>query len=193
MSDYQISIKTDFNRKFMANTQPAKLLTEARIPGLVEDESFQFDADLKFERSELNQLREIWREKSKAKGCATRADFDVRTLKAYLRNMLILDVVEQADGTRRYRYRYMGSSIVEVFGEQTHRFVDSFIPADKIARWRAGHDLIVLSGRALRLVVNYTAPQINYLGSEGIFFPLVDDKEQVTQIMGFNYMKPRRI
>jgi len=51
----------------------------------------------------------------------------------------------------------------------------------------------VLSGRALRLVVNYTSPQINYLGSEGLFFPLVDDNDRVIQIMGFNYMKPRRI
>ena len=177
----------------MANPQLAHHLTEVLIPALVEDESFHFDAELKFERVELNQLREIWREKSRARGCAKRADFDARTLKPYLRNMLILDVVEQDDGTRRYKYRYMGSAIVEVFGEQTQRFVDDFIPPDKIARWRAGHDLIVLSGRALRLVVNYTSPQINYLGSEGLFFPLVDDKDQVVQIMGFNYLKPRRI
>src|SRR5258708_16529944 len=176
----------------MANTKPATSLSEARIPGLVEDESFHFDADLKFERPELNQLREIWREKRRAKGCAKRTDFDMRMLKEYLRNMVILDVVEQENGTRRYRYRYMGSSIVEVFGEQTHRYVDNFIPPDKIARWTAGHDLIVLSGRALRMVVNYTSPQINYLGSEGIFFPLVDDKGQVSLIMGFNYMKPRQ-
>jgi len=109
----------------MATPQLATLLTDVPIPALVEDESFHFDADLKFERAELNQLREIWREKSKARGCAKRADFDARTLKPYLRNMLILDVVEQEDETRRYRYRYMGSSIVEVFGEQTRRFVDS--------------------------------------------------------------------
>lgn len=176
----------------MANVQTAKLLTDVPIPALVEDESFHFDAELKFERAELNELREIWREKSRARGCAKRADFDARTLKPFLRNMLILEVVEQENGTRRYRYRYMGSSIVEVFGEQTQRFVDDFIPPNKIARWTAGHDLIVLSGRALRLVVNYTTPQINYLGSEGLFFPLVDENDKVNQIMGFNYMKPRR-
>ena len=176
----------------MANAQPINSLKDVPLPALVEDESFHFDADLKFERPELNLLREIWREKSKARGCAKRADFDARTLKPYLRNMLILDVLPKDDGTRRYRYRYMGSSIVEVFGEQTHRFVDDFIPPNKMARWTAGHDLIVLSGRALRLVVNYTSPQINYLGSEGIFFPLVNDEDQVVQIMGFNYLKPRR-
>jgi hypothetical protein len=167
--------------------------TPGPIPALIEDEHFRFYTELEFERPELNQLREIWREKSKARGCATRAAFDARTLKPYLRNMLILDVVEQENGARRYRYRYMGSSLVEVFGEQTHRFVDDFIPPDKMARWSAGHDLIVLSGRALRMVVNYTSPQINYLGSEGIFFPLVDDNERVIQIMGFNYLNPRKI
>jgi hypothetical protein len=166
--------------------------TPAPIPALIEDEYFRFFTELEFERPELNRLREIWLEKSKAKGSATRAAFDARTLKPYLRNMLILDAVEQDNGTRRYRYRYMGSSLVEVFGEQTHRFVDDFIPPDKMARWTAGHDLIVLSGRALRFVVNYTSPQINYLGSEGIFFPLVDDNEHVVQIMGFNYMNPRK-
>jgi len=169
----------------------AHSVSKLPIPALVEDEHFRFYTELDFERAELNAIREIWREKSKGKGHATRADFDARTLKPYLRNMLILDVVEQENGTRRYRYRYMGSSLVEVFGEQTRRFVDEFIPSDKMARWTAGHDLIVLSGRALRMVVNYTSPQINYLGSEGIFFPLVDETERVVHVMGFNYMRSR--
>ena len=166
-------------------------LTPVPIPALIEDEHFRFYVELEFDRPELNVLRDILRQKSAAKGYVVRADFEARAIKQYLRNMLVLDVVEQPDGSRRYRYRNMGMAIVEAFGEQTGRYVDEFIPPSKIARWTAGHDLIVLSGRPMRFVVNYTSPQVNYLRSEGLFFPLMSEDDRFTQIMGFNYLSPR--
>src|SRR5258708_11294956 len=128
----------------MANGQLANSITEKAIPALVEDEAFRFDTVLEFERPELNQLRDIWRQKSADKGYASRADFDARTVKPFMRNMTILDVVPQPDGTRRYRHRYMGSSLVEVFGEQTGRYLDEFVAPVKVAPSTAGHDLVIL-------------------------------------------------
>jgi hypothetical protein len=163
------------------------------IPALVaEDEAFRFDTVLEFERAELNQLRDIWRAKSVDKGYASRADFDARTLKPYMRNTSILDVEAQPDGRRRYRYRYVGSAIVEVFGEQTHKYIDQFVAPDRLARWTAVHDLIVLSGRPLRFIVNYTSPQINYLRSECLMLPLSPDGEAINMIMTFLYLGAKR-
>jgi hypothetical protein len=161
------------------------------IPALVEDSAFHYDAELDFERAELNALRGIWREKTKVKPIASRADFDARTIKPYMRNLSIMDVVDEA-GVRRYRYRYMGSAIVEVFGEQTGRYIDEFISPDRMARWRAAHDLVVVSGRPIRFVVNYASPQISYLSSECLMVPLSEDGERVNMLMSFVYLGPKR-
>jgi len=176
----------------MKKASPAQSRPDARIPGLVEDEAFRFDATLEFDRAELNQLRDIWKQKAAARGFATRADFDARTMKPFMRNVSILDVVAQPDGTRRYRYRFFGSSIVEVFGEQTGHFIEEFIPPDKMARWTAGHDLVVLSGRPLRFRIAYNSPHINYLSSESLVLPLGDEQGTIVMLLCCIYFGPKR-
>ncbi len=176
----------------MAQAQLARDLTKLAIPALVEDDSFRFDTGLEFERSELNVLRDIWREKCGQKGHATRSEFDARTIKPYMRNLSILDVVPQADGGRRYRYRYFGSAIVDVFGEHTGHYIDQFIPPDRMARWTAGHDLVALSGRPLRFTINYNSPQISYLSSESLVLPLSDESGKVVMLMCCIYFGPTR-
>jgi hypothetical protein len=176
----------------MSNASLARPLGNEPVPALIEDEAFRFDTSLEFERRELNALRDVWHEKCVEKGFATRADFDARTIKSYMRNLTILDVLPQADGSRRYKYRYFGSSIVEVFGEHTNHFIEEFIPPEKMARWTAGHDLVVLSGRPLRFVINYNSPAINYLSSESLVLPLSDDKGTVVMLMCCLYFGPKR-
>jgi PAS domain-containing protein len=177
----------------MSNSSFAKLPQEAQPSALVEDEGLRFDSVLAFDRRELNDLRDIWKHKAKVRGFATRADFDARTLKPYMRNITILDVVPQEDGSRRYRYRFFGTSIVQVFGEQTGHFIEEFIPPDKMARWTAGHDLVVLSGRPLRFKINYNSPHINYLSSESLVMPLGDESGTVVMLMCCLYFGPKRI
>jgi hypothetical protein len=176
----------------MAKAQLASTLVDAPIPALVEDQAFHFDVELAFERAELNALRDIWKQKNAEKGFVTRADFDARTIKPYMRNLSILDVLWQPDSSRRYRYRYFGSAIVEVFGEHTGHYIEEFIPPDRMARWTAGHDLVVLSGRPLRFCINYSSPQISYLSSESLVLPLSDETRKVTMLMCFLYFGPKR-
>lgn len=176
----------------MKSASSAKVLVDAQIPALVEDESFRFDATLQFDRAELNHLRDIWREKASKRGFTTRTDLDARSLKPFMRNLTILDVVPQDDGTRRYRYRFFGSSIVEVFGEQTGHFIEEFIPPEKMARWTAGHDLVVLSGRPLRFRIAYNSPAINYLSSESLVMPIGNDDGTIVMLMCCLYFGPRR-
>ncbi len=175
----------------MGQQSLARDLGDLRIPALVVDSAFQYDVELEFARPELNQIRDIWREKTKVKPVASRADFDARTLKPFMRNMVILDVEMQPDGSRRYKNRYEGSAVVEVFGEQTGKYLDQYVPADRLERWRAGHDLIALSGRPLRFVINYNSPQISYLRSEVFMVPLSEDGTTVNMLMAFNYFGPK--
>jgi hypothetical protein len=176
----------------MANAQLAKPITPVPLPALVEDEAFRFDSELEFTRSELNALRDIWKQKSAERGYATRADFNARTIKPYMRNLSIMDIVTQPDGARRYRYRYFGSAIVEVFGEHTGHYIEEFIPPNRMARWTAGHDLVALSGRPLRFVINYNSPQISYLSSESLVMPLTDESGKVGMLMCCLYFGPKR-
>jgi hypothetical protein len=176
----------------MVNALLSNPIAPAPIPALVEDDAFKFDSELEFERAELNALRDIWKQKSAERGYATRADFDARTIKPYMRNLSILDVVTQPDSARRYRYRYFGSAIVEVFGEHTGHYIEEFIPPDRMARWTAGHDLVTLSGRPLRFVINYNSPQISYLSSESLVLPLTDESGKVGMLMCCLYFGPKR-
>jgi hypothetical protein len=169
----------------------ARKIEELNIPSLVSDSAFQFDAELAFERKELNELVAIWRAKTKDKAIPSRADFDARTIKPYMRNLAILDVIPQPDGSRRYRQRYEGSAIVEIFGEQTGKYLDEYMPPDRVARWVAGHDIIALSGRPLRFVINYNSPALSYLKSEVLILPLSDDGATTNMVMAFNYFGPK--
>jgi hypothetical protein len=175
------------------NGPVAREIEDLNIPALVEDEIFRFDTVLKFDRPELNAIRDIWQSKLAGRPIAARADFDARTLKPYMRNMGIIEVVPQPDGSRRYRQRYEGSAIVEVFGEQTGKFVDEYIPPNRFARWRAAHDLVALSGRPLRFIVNYASQQISFLRSEIFLMPLAEDGANVNMIMFFNYFGPKQL
>ncbi len=175
----------------MAKDSLARQIEELNIPSLVSDSAFQFDAELDFERKELNEIRDIWREKTKTKPIASRADFDARTIKPFMRHLVIMEVEPQPDGSRRYRQRYEGSAIVEVFGELTGRYLDEYMPPDRVARWVAGHDIIALSGRPLRFVIKYNSPQISYLKSEVLMLPMSEDGEKVNMIMAFNYFGPK--
>lgn len=176
----------------MTNASLAQDIPSVEIPGLIEDQAFRFDTELEFERPELNQLRDIWKQKVADRAICARADFDARTIKPFMRHLNILETVRQPDGSRRYRHRYQGSALVEVFGEQTNHYLDEFIPRDKLVRWHAGLDLAVLSGRPIRFVINFTSPQISYLKSECIAIPVSDDGQTVNMVLAFNYFGPKQ-
>lgn len=176
----------------MTHSKSAEFLWGAPIPERVEDESFRFDTELQFLRPELDALYQVWRRICARKGHASRADFDARAIKAHLRNLSVLDVVPQSDGSRRYRYRYFGSAVADVFGEQTGHYLEQFIPPERMARWRMGHDLVALSGRPVRFLINYTSPLIDYLSSESLVLPLSEESGATNMLMCCVYFGPKR-
>ena len=160
---------------------------------LTRHRSVYVEEALDFETPALNAVREIWRHRNEKKGYVARADFDARTLKPFLRNLSILDVVERKAERRRYRYRYMGSAIVDIFGEQTGRYLDEFISSDRIAAWTTHHDLVVDKKIPLRFVVNYTTPRIDYKSSESLLLPLSETGDTVGMLMAFVYFRARNL
>ncbi len=96
------------------------------------------DTTLKFDAPELNALRDVWSLKAKAAGgLPSRADFDARTLKPFLRHVSIVERATHPSGWPSYRFRFYGSALAQRFGEQTGQFIEMSIPPDRLKRWVA--------------------------------------------------------
>jgi hypothetical protein len=134
---------------------------------------FRGSSVLEFEREELNQLRDIWFEKAAGRRLPYRSDFDARTLKPVLRNLVILEGVAGSQ-PRRYRIRLMGSEIARLAGEGTGRYLDECIPAPALPHWLAVYDSVMDAQVPLRFLTRYEAQRVNYLISESFNAPMLD-------------------
>ena len=141
---------------------------------------------LQFDHPELNALRDVWNEVA-AKHPPTRADFDARKLKPFLRNIAIIERVTSGSAPARYRIRLHGSAIAQWFGEQTGHFIDEFIPQRTLPRWTAGYDVVFAHGAPLRFISRFELPQINYLDGESFSAPLVDEAGNTNLVLSAMY------
>jgi hypothetical protein len=151
---------------------------------------FRCDTQLEFERPELNALRDLWRSLAAGNVAPSRADFDARTLKPFLRNIAIIERVVTADKWR-YRARLTGSAIVEIAGDNTGRFFDQCIAPEFLARSTVPYDTVLDSGTPLRVVSSFELPLLSYLGGESFFAPLADTHGVLTLVLTCVYFKPR--
>ncbi|MEJ0043687.1 MAG: PAS domain-containing protein [Rhizomicrobium sp.] len=103
--------------------------------------------DLDFTQPELIALRKVWEEKAKAAGgLPSRADFDARTLKPFLRHISIVERATNPAGRPSYRFRFYGSALAQRFGVQTGQFLELSIPPDRLDRWIAAYDAVLDAG-----------------------------------------------
>jgi hypothetical protein len=150
------------------------------------------DPGLAFETPELHQLLDIWRARAATKNIPSRADFDARTMKPFLRNISIVERVYVDSITWRYRTRLCGSAIVEVMGERTGRFLDEYLPYEFASRWSSIYDTVLDSRTPLRFVADFQLPQLAFLSGEGLGAPLADSRGGVNLILGCTFYKPKQ-
>jgi hypothetical protein len=146
---------------------------------------------LEFERPELNALRDVWFEIASRKSTPTRADFDARTLKPFLNHVTFVDRFCGEDSRPRYRIRLMGSEVARLFGEQTGRFVDEFIPPQNLPRWTMGYDVVMHAGVPLRFTSRFELPQVSFLDGESFSAPLARKGDTPSGILSALYVKPK--
>jgi len=142
-----------------------------------------------FQTPELAALFAIWREKGRERW-PRRADFDARTLKPFLRNIAILERHE-ADARVRYRLRYFGTDFVRLFGEQSGRFVDEFLPPANLPRWTLAYETVLLAHAPLRFIANFSMPQISFLKSESFSVPLAAESGAPPLLLTAMYVSPK--
>jgi hypothetical protein len=168
---------------------PAKLLNDvSRREGW----SMRSDTALKFVAPELNALRDVWFEKAQAAGgLPSRADFDARALKPFLRHVSIVERAINPAGRSSYRFRFYGSALAQRFGEQTGQFIEMSIPPDRLPRWIAGYDAVLEAGAPMRFLSYFEIPRVSYLNGESFSAPLSNGARKPTTILAATYFTPK--
>jgi hypothetical protein len=129
------------------------------------------DASLRFESEKLSEAAAIWWEKAGHNGLPPRSDFNARTLKPFLPNVIIADSV-QDDSKQRYRFRLMGTMISELLGEHTGKFLDEAVLSPFRERWFAVLDSASQAGCPLRIFGRLEYRQQDYIAMELMVAPL---------------------
>lgn len=129
------------------------------------------DASLGFETTKLAEALAVWQDKAVGDGLPQRADFNARTLKAFLPNVIIADCCED-HGKHRYRFRLMGTTITELLGEHTGKFVDEAVISPFRERWLAVLDSANNAGRPLRIFGRLEYREQDYIAMELLVAPL---------------------
>ena len=141
------------------------------------------DRTLKFDSPELNTALAVWRQKAGDREMPARKDLDLRSMKTFIRNLLLLECARQPDGGMRYLVRLFGTGLVETMGgEATGRYMDQILHPARLSRWVAGYETLLAERKPLRFVSWFEMPQVSYLKAEALMAPLSDDGKTVTGI-----------
>jgi hypothetical protein len=168
---------------------PANLLN---VLSQKEGWSMRADTVLKFDAPELNGLRDVWLEKARlAGGLPSRADFDARALKPFLRHVSIVERAINPAGRSSYRFRFYGSALAQRFGEQTGQFIEMSIPPDRLPRWIAGYDAVLEAGGPMRFQSYFEIPRVSYLNGESFSAPLSNGTHKPNTILAATYFTPK--
>lgn len=131
-----------------------------------------YDTTCRFSHPELNQLLSLWRTAAEQGGVPRRRDMTARLLKSYMRMIVLYERVAEADSSRRYRVRLMGSSVVQMLGELTGRFLDEALPEKYLPRWYPMLDVPLATGAPLRILARVDTVGKNFLVGENLCVPL---------------------
>jgi len=175
----------------MSQLRPIDAAWELDRKAKLEGWPFRCDATLEFERPALNELRDLWRSLAAGKTAPSRTDFDARTLKPFLRNVMIIERVFTDPENWRYRIRLAGTSLAEMTGDPTGKFLEEQLPLELVPRWTSTYDAALDGGKPLRLVAEFELPQLEYLRGEALLAPLADNEGKLTLILGCIYFQPK--
>jgi hypothetical protein len=136
------------------------------------------DPSLAFDASALKDALSEWREQAGSDAIPSRSTMTARNAKSFLGNLVIL---ERA-GERQYRVRLMGTKITAVIGEMQGRLLEEALPPDAVKRWTTWFEMTLTELRPIRLVVEGTIHNLQFLRVEILLAPLLDEGRQATLV-----------
>jgi hypothetical protein len=129
------------------------------------------DPSLSFESPKLADAAAVWREKASENDLPPRSHFNAHTLKPVLPNVIIADRIEE-ERRHRYRFRLMGTTVSELLGDHTGKFVDEAVISPFRERWVAILDAANNAGCPLRIFGRLEYRQQDYIAMELMTAPL---------------------
>lgn len=130
------------------------------------------DPELRFEAQTLVDALALWRRHA-GDDIPRRSALTARELKPVIGNVAIFERVGRYPS--RYRVRLMGTRVSQVLGEMQGRALEDVLSPEAVLRWSAAFDETLKSGRALRFVSKVQIRDLDFLESELLLAPLLDD------------------
>jgi len=158
-----------------------RLMEQTNAPG-------RCDPDLQFETPQLIKLLSVWQEHSAGRDTPLRRDLNAHSLRAFLPNIIIVDVVKQ-DDRLRYRIRLTGTVISTILGDHTGKFVDDAVVSPFRERWNAAFDLTVETGGPILLKGRLEYREQHYLVMEILLAPMAAADGAVDSVLVGAYAK----
>jgi hypothetical protein len=150
------------------------------------------DETLSFVQPELSEFHALWRVKAEeAGGLPRREDLDMRSLKPYLAHLSVAERIEADPGKFRYRLRLQGSFMVEVFGNNTGKFLDDVVSPELAERWTCVYDAMLEMKRPLRLQGTYKQQDMEHLIAESLAVPLGNGGQAPVSVLAATYYRSR--
>lgn len=133
----------------------------------------------------LGSALEYWEQARGARFAPCRADIKAAQFRTQLRHMQFIDVVDDGSGTLHFRYRMTGSTLVEIFGSEfAGKFVEDLFDGQKRRVMNELYNSICEARRPVFVHCHYRAVKGLVFKSNRLYFPLSEDGETVTMIMG---------
>lgn len=130
----------------------------------------------------LREISRYWRGKCREGALPSRADLDPIDIPALLAHVFLIDVV---DGGRDFRYRLLGTHIVESVGfEFTGQLVSEFMRDHEEEILAPDYHKLVEGREPQHVTGNMVAFGRDYMSYETVMCPLSSDGEAVDMIFG---------
>jgi hypothetical protein len=129
------------------------------------------DASLAFGAASLLEAHRVWREKAAGRATPSREDMSPRSLKPFLTEVALHDIVYDGD-IIRFRSRVTGTEFARTHGSGRGRFIDEAVPSPFRERWTAMLKLALDVGGPVRVSSRIEFQNRPYLQAEILCAPL---------------------
>jgi hypothetical protein len=131
----------------------------------------------------LGPILEYWARKRGDRPMPSKRDIDATELPPkLLPNLQIIDVIDEG---ARFRYRLIGTAVVEAYGsDYTEKFADELFPDDRLGFIQNIYRTVCNSKSPLFTQNRYHTPKNVVLSANRIYMPLSDDGVNVHHILG---------
>jgi hypothetical protein len=139
----------------------------------------------------LRAVLDYWEAKRAGRAMPQRRDIDPAELRGVLPHLQITEVI---DGGSRFRYRLVGTAVVEAFGaEFTGRYVDELVSGARDHFVHACYRAVCAARRPAFVRSKYITTRNVDLTANRVLLPLSPDAARVDQILGaltFEFARP---